>query len=1202
MIGFKPRLVSNTVFSLATKGLFFFLTVSLGLVFCIPLSLATMPLDNEQESVAVNVPVGFVIVARGRVHAAGSDEVQRKLKRRSKIYAGDTISTSDSAKVQIKFSDGSIIALREGSSLRVDEFEFDPAGNNEKGFFTLLQGGFRAISGSIGKKNVADYRVNTPLATIGIRGTVYDAVLADGLVIGVWKGGVNIENEGGSLDLGRGTDFNYCVVNAIDEAPTGLLKAPAILVNTSFSLSDDEEESEEESQEESDGSVNNEGDENESDDESREERRGEREEGENPDAENSEGEQEQQPENAQRQEPSDGEADGRHRIARAKRAAGNGRGDGPKINRGVISGLFQDFVDFLPENFDIDVFETLLEEEFLADAGLDGFSGISPTILTDQELATVDRLGLAVFGRRPVALEGGGFKAFFSGAASDGSAGSPFFLDKSVFPSSDTFQTSIPNFVLKPNGSPFQILGNTNSLAQPPSVTFGLWNASAATPALLFPDMLDSGTRVNVENTVYWLTALPMNMAQLGGINGLVNYNITDFFAGSSSIGNILELELVVRVDFASPSNLVNGYMGIATGAPFGQQQDNFVDFWDIFFTGTLEGGVLNVQLDPMSERNEAGGVVGGLTGIVTGAGEGYLAGGFRFWQLDAMSQNLEWVSGIYGVAQGETRVTDAEITAVKDANRIALLTIDSARQFGFTDPIAGQDFAIFGGLSDSSGTSPTILGLKFGPDDIGFDIVGLGHVINPSNGATLDANNLPSVDNTGFSVLLDLPPGFNYGVWDGNINPVNFQVNPLDNTDIIAVDAPIFWLSVPNANSAALTAATGIVVYDNVLLLDGNGTAGPLIGEHSVFGLGVDFSSGQVVKGFIELWNGDQTNQQLWVIDDLQGEVTPSGFVELWPSGMGVNTYTCINFMNCQQDSGAYAEVAATLTDDGLASLSGVFKFVSLADSSQYLSGIFSLYHETRFPQSLAQFTSEGILVMQGETNLGLTRFGDSRDVEVFNPAAYRQYSTGGQLQDLVLREHDVYPFGTVFNMGSASMVNVGSDSASVGSRVDWGAWDASFSTPSEVLLNPADSTDKINVEVPSYWIVGTLTDPDVIQSRTGSISYTQMRGFAGSIFNIPLDSLSANMNVDFTNATFSGNVSASASSSTLGINFSGDLFDSHLDFNTVAGTLNSQSANVDISASFVGDAAQGIIGGFKVSDQLSSINTGEGVFLVTQ
>lgn len=89
-----------------------------------------------------------------------------------------------------------------------------------RAYFRLLKGGFRAVSGLIGKSDPAEYRVSTPVATIGIRGTDYVVILCDaacasdpvildtlpegssaqgGLIVGVIQGGVFVVNEDGKV-------------------------------------------------------------------------------------------------------------------------------------------------------------------------------------------------------------------------------------------------------------------------------------------------------------------------------------------------------------------------------------------------------------------------------------------------------------------------------------------------------------------------------------------------------------------------------------------------------------------------------------------------------------------------------------------------------------------------------------------------------------------------------------------------------------------------------------------------------------------------------------------------------------------------------------------------------------------------------------------------------------------------------------------
>lgn len=89
-----------------------------------------------------------------------------------------------------------------------------------RAYFRLLKGGFRAVSGLIGKSDPAEYRVSTPVATIGIRGTDYLVILCDaacandpvivdtlpegssalgGVLVGVIQGGVFVVNEAGKV-------------------------------------------------------------------------------------------------------------------------------------------------------------------------------------------------------------------------------------------------------------------------------------------------------------------------------------------------------------------------------------------------------------------------------------------------------------------------------------------------------------------------------------------------------------------------------------------------------------------------------------------------------------------------------------------------------------------------------------------------------------------------------------------------------------------------------------------------------------------------------------------------------------------------------------------------------------------------------------------------------------------------------------------
>ncbi|BBI99753.1 hypothetical protein FGKAn22_14460 [Ferrigenium kumadai] len=95
-----------------------------------------------------------------------------------KIYEGQTITTDDDGEVHLETVDGGIIAIRPDTEFRVDEYKAE-GDADDKVFMSLLKGAMRSVTGWIGKYNASGYRVTTPTATIGIRGTDHETTVID---------------------------------------------------------------------------------------------------------------------------------------------------------------------------------------------------------------------------------------------------------------------------------------------------------------------------------------------------------------------------------------------------------------------------------------------------------------------------------------------------------------------------------------------------------------------------------------------------------------------------------------------------------------------------------------------------------------------------------------------------------------------------------------------------------------------------------------------------------------------------------------------------------------------------------------------------------------------------------------------------------------------------------------------------------------
>ncbi len=161
--------------------------------------------------------------ASSGVVAIQADGQRRALSRGEEIRAGETVDTGP-GRAQLRFTDGAMVSLQPQTQFRIDAYEFKgQADGSEKGFFSLLKGALRTITGAIGKKDRKAYRLDTAVATIGIRGTIYSVAYGNSVTVNTDQGAVEACNNGGCLVVGAGQS-GY--IKDIDTAPVLLGAGP----------------------------------------------------------------------------------------------------------------------------------------------------------------------------------------------------------------------------------------------------------------------------------------------------------------------------------------------------------------------------------------------------------------------------------------------------------------------------------------------------------------------------------------------------------------------------------------------------------------------------------------------------------------------------------------------------------------------------------------------------------------------------------------------------------------------------------------------------------------------------------------------------------------------------------------------------------------------------------------------------------------
>lgn len=214
------------------------------------IAVATLFLAGQAAAQTPSPAAGRVSYLSGTMYVQTTDNKTRILARDSAIYSGDVITTEKSTVARIEFGDGSSLALKPRSQVKIDGFAFDEAKPEKDSLlYSLVKGGLRAVTGLIGKRNREGYRASTVTATIGIRGTRFGMLLCDentkddpaclkaleeakerrsgepALVFDVEEGSIEVKNEGGSKTFEVG---QAGVVSNSKSAPQSLPENPGL--------------------------------------------------------------------------------------------------------------------------------------------------------------------------------------------------------------------------------------------------------------------------------------------------------------------------------------------------------------------------------------------------------------------------------------------------------------------------------------------------------------------------------------------------------------------------------------------------------------------------------------------------------------------------------------------------------------------------------------------------------------------------------------------------------------------------------------------------------------------------------------------------------------------------------------------------------------------------------------------------------------
>lgn len=828
-------------------------------------SLATVNVFGSAGANGAHVAV--VLIAKGSV-LAELEGKQRPLSRRSKLYANDLIATGGDGKAQLKFIDGSIIVLKPNSELQVEAFEYTD-GTAGKSIFSLLKGGFRAVSGAIGKSSADDYQMKTPIATIGVRGTTYEAYLGNRLVVGVWNGAIEVTNSAGTIELGYQNAFSYAEVQSVDVAPKGLVQPPQELIKSPTPLAADKTADKNKQQGEVRTAENTE-----------------------KDGDTKESEAKPKPEGnkvalAERPRPDGRQPD--NAEAKEKNLANNSPRDSGQPRSNPQSGMqpnnqrpkLSDNVNVvakppLPVNFQevaVVDFQPVEVEEVVVINNEQGTNDCFDCQTLTDDINVSDTLGDVIdnnqddpskegtvddFVNQDLGLtfaiavidsqssfnliengEDGSFEKQLVGGKAELIGGTdPVIYDKNMSPFNSNYDSASVEFIARRGSGETEVFSLQQLEAFPESARWGWWSPDTSGN----PEIYDAANSRNIPipAPIYWFTADATPRAVIEQQTGRALYVNNGVRWGSGSNGPLNQMYIDMVVDFDSDT-VKGGYFMAANQTGLVRQN------WTADVTGELKNSIFSLDLAPslLEKINTSNGDVASrssfsseVRGFFIEEGMDYAGGIFRIYN-DALLD--DYIVGSFGLIR-DFRLTSSELDFqtyqgfwVNDDPSNVLNSLDGNAVGVFAGEVRVNNVAV-------NGANDIILRTP---------MVGL-------NGAVFRADaGLPYQQQT--NVIGNQK--VDWGYWDGSsIGNVNLHQDPTSPAASTPINGSMVWVAGELTALATMEQLSGgdnsAVVYNNLVLLE---LAPGMIASNASSNITVNFTTGNLVGNMQYDVNSDQ-------------------------------------------------------------------------------------------------------------------------------------------------------------------------------------------------------------------------------------------------------------------------------------------------------------------------------------------------------
>ena len=157
--------------------------------------------------------VGVNSAVRGDVTITDGEAQAREALVKDKVRLGEEVTSARKSTLQVLLNDQTVFTVGPDCVLTIDKFVYDPTKSTSSMSANVKKGMFRFMSGNIAKSSSEAVTIDSPVASMGIRGTIVEGLVGQDAVdlgrrLGVIEEGQNVDREGATLFILRGPGQN----------------------------------------------------------------------------------------------------------------------------------------------------------------------------------------------------------------------------------------------------------------------------------------------------------------------------------------------------------------------------------------------------------------------------------------------------------------------------------------------------------------------------------------------------------------------------------------------------------------------------------------------------------------------------------------------------------------------------------------------------------------------------------------------------------------------------------------------------------------------------------------------------------------------------------------------------------------------------------------------------------------------------------